>query len=56
MNNKNNDNCEVILRIFIKCARETDPHKKTKCKEAEKLMNSTWLSAYINCIEKTQIK
>ena len=50
MNNKNNDNCEVILRIFIKCARETDPHKKTKCKEAEKLMNSTWFSAYYNCV------
>ena len=52
----NNQNCDIILRIFIKCARETDLHKKTKCKEAEKMMNSTWFSAYYNCIKNTQIK
>ena len=56
MNNKNNDNCDKILRVFIRCARETDLHKKTKCKEGEKMMNTTWFNAYYNCVKKTQIK
>lgn len=52
MNNNNNDKCDIILRIFIRCARETDSHKKAKCKEGEKMMNTTWFNAYYNCVKK----
>ena len=48
----NNQNCDIILRIFIKCAKETDPHKKLTCAEAEKKLHTTWFSAYYNCIKK----
>ena len=54
MNNKNNDKCETILRIFIKCARETDSFKKAKCKEGEKMMNTTWFNSYYNCVIKSK--
>jgi len=48
----NNKNCDKILCIFIKCTRETDPHKKANCKEGEKMMNTTWFNAYYNCVKK----
>jgi len=52
----NNHVCDKILRVFIECATTDKNGKKSsiksKCEEIEKMRNSTWITAYLDCVEK----
>ena len=52
----NNNRCDKILRVFIECATIDKNVKKSpiksKCEEIEKMRDSTWITAYLDCVEK----
>jgi len=56
----NNNRCDKILRVFIECATIDNNVKKSlmksKCEEIEKMLDSTWITAYLDCVKKTNKK
>jgi hypothetical protein len=52
----NNNRCDKILRVFIECAtidkNGKKSHMKSKCEEIEKMLDSTWITAYLDCVKK----
>ena len=51
-----NNKCDKILRVFIECATIDKNVKKSliksKCEEIEKMLDSTWITAYLDCVKK----
>lgn len=43
------DHCDKLLDIFYKCNTTDNSYIKSKCHDIEKLINTTWITAYINC-------
>lgn len=48
-NKDDKDYCDILLDVFYKCNTTHDSYIKLKCNDIEKLLDTTWYTAYINC-------